>query len=1002
MWLRVLAIVLAGAWSTTLPAAPVLDQFQDAQDQGHSVNNAEHLAQGFLHDGGGLGLPYLAEIWVGDFVHPSDTYPLEISVEIRQGTAVDPTPLTLVHSEDLTITEAPADGWLKFVFSSPLILSLETAYTFVLKGAAGNTGTSVVGMNSAGGYGGLGLIMSTSTDGGTNWNYQGFVKDMRFRTYSLPVTGLDVPLGFQVLGTVVPPVYENPNLYGFAEVFPPTNTTEPTWTPTETARGYVAYVKNYLDKVYPRTRPLPSREEITDELNMFSPPGEYEPATFTLYALAGNTLSNVSVSVSDLTGPAGGTIAARNIEVRSVRCWPRRTATASTYEMAPWFLEKRSTLTIPPETSQRYWITVRVPDGAAAGSYHGTVTIEVANHDNYALHLALDVPDIELLRPPRQHGMYYNIINNQLYTGQGDYYPDAYYFQEVMNMKEHGMTTAWIFNPEFTGFVDGGGDVVFDLDPIAPFTDACMSAGFDPLIWNMTIGPILPGFSGPSANLGENFRGFVDGHVARGWTLPILSHGDETDAKGGGFYQACTNYLATSKQYVPEAKTYTTIVWPHNSELFEPNLDIRTFSSWTDTTAIAPTRAAGRELWMYTGADRGAEINRLNRGWFAAKMTLDGLLDWVYFGYPPDPNNPFDDLVGSVRGSVLPGLGGPLPTADWEGSREGIEDGKYIYTLEQLIAEAGASGDPNLVALAANAQDYLDSLYAQIWTGPVAGVFPVNHASTLLDADFYDSARVSMAGHIETILAAQVNGTNISQATEFLDINQPLSNTIWGGVDKQSQSFVTGPTTEFITAIEYQTWNPNGIGDAATLTLRNFNTAGTNPDPDWETGTLLATKSETFVGATDGGWLRFEFDIPVDVTPGGLYTFFVQVTAGPSGFYRQNAGADVYPPGANKRFVTPSGWDNDGFDSDLAFRVYGYTEFPVVFLEVGVQESVALCFTSQQGKVYWLQATTDLVTSSNWETVGATIAGDGGVKYLFDPTEPTGASTSKRYRILGN
>ena len=157
--------------------------------------------------------------------------------------------------------------------------------------------------------------------------------------------------------------------------------------------------------------------------------------------------------------------------------------------------------------------------------------------------------------------------------------------------------------------------------------------------------------------------------------MPIVSHGDESDANGK--LKEVLEFLAQSKQFAPETTTYTTIVHPIHSERLEPNLDIRTFSSLTDKTAIAPTRAAGRELWMYSGADRGVEINRLERGWFAAAVTLDGMMEWVYWGYPPDPDNPFDDLAvvdNSVRGSVLPGVGGPLPSPDWEGAREGVED----------------------------------------------------------------------------------------------------------------------------------------------------------------------------------------------------------------------------------------------------------------------------------------------------------------------------------------
>jgi hypothetical protein len=576
-----------------------------------------------------------------------------------------------------------------------------------------------------------------------------------------------IPLGFSVLGSVVPPEYENPSLYSFSEVFPITNTTPLNASPEQLARGYVTYVKNYLDSIYPRTTPQVS--EVTNQLTMFAATGEYEPVTFTIHALPGNDLTDVSVSVDDLTGPAGSQITSRNIDVRSVRCWPKKVwdDTLLYYETKPWFLERRATLDIDSNTSQRYWITVYVPVEAAPGIYSGTVTVEVASHDNYLLSLSLEVPDIQLMTSPSRQGMYYSIMGSHFPPFEHAYYPEAYYYQELMNMKEHGMNTAYVFNPEFEGYVDGNGDVIYNLDPIAPFVDAAELAGFDSVIWNMTIGPILPDFGGPSPTRGKNYKGFVDAYIAKGWSLPTLSHGDETDVRTA-FYQQALDDLAASKFYVPAVKTYTSIVYPIHSEWFEPDLDIRVFSSYMDNTATAPTQAAGRELWMYSGADRGTKINRLNRGFFAAAVELDGMMAWTYFTMT-NPYLPFDDLGAHVlipgntgsnhRGCVLPGLGGPLPTPDWEGFREGVEDRNYTFTLETLITQANASGDANLLTLASNAQSYLDSLIAQIHTGPLPPpnpfdpdlAFPVNYAAGLLSVDFFDNARVGMAGHIKAI-----------------------------------------------------------------------------------------------------------------------------------------------------------------------------------------------------------------------------------------------------------
>jgi hypothetical protein len=200
IWLSMVTVIVVGILSTA-SRATILDQSQEILTAGISVNNNEHTAQGFLHDDpGALGLD-LAEIWVKDVIHGADSYPLDITLEIRNGASVDPTVLTIAHTEDFTLTAAPGDEWHKFIFASPVALTTGGTYTFRLKGAAGNTGTTVFGINTAPSYGGTGLILSTSANGGASWGAPGgFQYDMTFRTYLVPEPAT---LGLLALGSLV-------------------------------------------------------------------------------------------------------------------------------------------------------------------------------------------------------------------------------------------------------------------------------------------------------------------------------------------------------------------------------------------------------------------------------------------------------------------------------------------------------------------------------------------------------------------------------------------------------------------------------------------------------------------------------------------------------------------------------------------------------------------------------------------------------------------------------
>ena len=71
----------------------------------------------------------------------------------------------------------------------------------------------------------------------------------------------------------------------------------------------------------------------------------------------------------------------------------------------------------------------------------------------------------------------------------------------------------------------------------------------------------------------------------------------------------------------------------------------------------------------------------------------------------------------------------------------------------------------------------------------------------------------------------------------------------------------------------------------------------------------------------------------------------------------------------------------------------------VTFTNVNLVDTIGMEFDSENLTEYTLQFTTDLVTSSAWMNA-ASVIGTGTNMFLFDPTEATGSSTGKAYRIL--
>jgi len=567
---------------------------------------------------------------------------------------------------------------------------------------------------------------------------------------STSAVGDGVPLGFHVLGTRIPAQAESvPIPSGWTEESPDTNRPLPELTEAEKRRGYVVFVKNYLEAVYPVSRPV--RAEIGDRIDLFSARGEYEPASFAVHALT--DLQSVEVVAGDLAGPAGSKIGADHIEIRAVRCMPRRVWGKPAYIVAPTLLEKRRRTDIRRDTTQQFWLTVWIPPDSPSGRYRGTVRIRAKGREESSLCLQIDALAITLMKPPTRHGMYYAPVD----VDSGPRFkllPIERVRSDLLNMKEHGMNTLFVSIPPFCNARKDAGGVRFDLEPLRPFVETCLETGFSDVIYNLCISELI---ANPLGDFRTMLAAYAAGFRERGWPLTLCSVGDEADANNS--LSLVMSRLPVIRKTLPGVRIYESIVWPKHSEAFEPYVDIRAFSSYMDKTAAERTRRRpDRCVWQYSGtAAYGLDPkgDRLYRGIWASTLALAGTLQWSYFAPALDRNQPFNDLIPTAARNnmtcwVFPGEGGPLPSVGWEAMREGIEDEKYIYTLKTLLRQAYKSQNEDVKATARKAEEYLGRLHAQVDTSPSKDkkVFPIRRAAAELQPGFFDEFRWTIAQSI--------------------------------------------------------------------------------------------------------------------------------------------------------------------------------------------------------------------------------------------------------------
>ncbi|HPP12994.1 MAG TPA: hypothetical protein PKW42_09715, partial [bacterium] len=226
---------------------------------------------------------------------------------------------------------------------------------------------------------------------------------------------------------------------------------------------------NPAEWVLPGTVLVPG--EISNNLKITACPGEYEPGSFVVRAIS--DMKGLEIQPGELVG-SGGKIPSSAVDIKVVKCWYQdedgrrlvpelllnddslvkvdEEAKISRikfkvgeetkylcYEDAEWadFTKGKIKVAndagrllpvdIPAGTSKQFWVTVRVPEEARAGTYQGKLCLISGGKSLAEMNLSLQVLPFKLSLPyyqvsiwggtDRNEARYINIVKNQLAHG---------------------------------------------------------------------------------------------------------------------------------------------------------------------------------------------------------------------------------------------------------------------------------------------------------------------------------------------------------------------------------------------------------------------------------------------------------------------------------------------------------------------------------------------------------------------------------------------------------
>lgn len=454
-------------------------------------------------------------------------------------------------------------------------------------------------------------------------------------------------------------------------------------------------------------------------------PGEYESATFAIYAV--DAVDNVTLEISDLRS-GDATLESSVIDPYVVKCWYQagrgisdlgqrllipelllkddslvrvdyekqrnyvRAAPGSDRyldvstpdsdhlsELRPEDAETLQPVDIPARRLKQFWLTAHVPEDAAPGTYSGTVTVTSDGGLTEELPVRLRVLPFTLDDPTIEYSIYYRGRLSE--DGEGSISSEGkseeQFLAEQRDMVAHNVLNPTIYQKMDEALLPR----VFDLRE---------QAGMDhPRVYSLGISTGAPKTEEALAALQEGvveWREFIED---RGYeTLYVYgideAKGEELAAERAAFEAV---HEVGAKVYVACYKDWF--------ELVGDLLDMPVWSGEPLAEEAEKAHSAGARIFNYGHPQGGVEepeTYRRNFGLVLWSVNYDGAMTYAYqhsFGHGW---NDFDSDRYRDHNMAYPAVDGVIGTIEWEGYREASDDVAYVTTLLNLIDEAEEAG----------------------------------------------------------------------------------------------------------------------------------------------------------------------------------------------------------------------------------------------------------------------------------------------------------------------
>ena len=552
-------------------------------------------------------------------------------------------------------------------------------------------------------------------------------------------------------------------------------------SPEQENKGFVVFANdNWMNEIYPYTRP--EQKAISSDIKLFAAPGEIEPVTFGIYPL--RDIPNLKIEVSDLKDTQQNIIPSANVDVRVVKYleFPElstgefymiKGATELGYIVKPWILSGKNSMTLYKNITRECWLRITVPENAKPGIYEGNVTVSSSSGKTETRKIMLKVLSFRL-KSFSELDKYVDLTISPVYPPHPKMFPGLNKGKAVLvkDWLSYGFNVAPLSYSALEQYwlarniEDARSKTDFKAleECVNDWKNAGQIKAF--FITNFLrktaahfMGKTLPSYR-PANEVKEFPKDFDDVYIELArlidnkfkkerWPDIIFDEGGE----GGGYVEGryfelyvhnllhkagIKNKLALSGTF-DYFKEIVPLVWSPDDYYF--NLE---HYDWMKKNNVNIFYLAG--------------FNRFERGLYFWRIGAKGHHNEGYIAFGGEPYN-FFDSPWSDYGIVYPSRfgSGINPSIPSEYVREGHDDARYLFQLQELIKEAEGNNNESVMKAVVSAGRLMGKLKKTI-NPDLEQARKMGYPSN----DVYEKIRWSVAKEIEklgkTLAESRTNG----------------------------------------------------------------------------------------------------------------------------------------------------------------------------------------------------------------------------------------------------